>query len=36
MDYKESSLVKISRNGSDTTKFYEALKMIITGMEEGE
>lgn len=36
MDYKQDSLVKISRNGSDTTKFYEALKMIITGMEEGD
>ena len=36
MDYKENSLVKISRNGNDTTKFYEALKMIIVGMEEGD
>lgn len=36
MDYKENSLVKVSRNGNDTTKFYEALKMIIVGMEEGD
>ena len=36
MNYKENSLVKISRNGNDTTKFYEALKMIIIGMEEGD